>query len=207
MRDLTSTSHVLLAFINTRPYSAYELVTQLSNTLRYVWPKAERNVYYELRNLAERGLAEAKTEATGKRKRTTYQITPAGHDALQQWFAMPPTGLLLEFEALVRVFFADATSKQQLVATLNHIRADMLAWQADGRVISESYLNGTAPSLPRANVTSLIFPFFWGLTEFVLGWTAMVEAEIADWPDLLPNEETSRRALERFQLPAATARR
>src|SRR3954464_3527008 len=115
MRNLTSTSHVLLAFINTRPYSAYELVTQLSNTLRYVWPKAERNVYYELRNLAERGLAEAKTETLGKRQRTTYEITPSGRDALERWFAAPPEGLLVEFEALVRVFFADATSKEQLI--------------------------------------------------------------------------------------------
>jgi DNA-binding PadR family transcriptional regulator len=180
-------------------------VTQLSNTLRYVWPKAERNVYYELRNLGERGLAEAKTETTGKRKRTTYQITPAGREALQQWFAVPPTGLLVEFEALVRVFFADAASKEQLVATLNHIRADMLGWQADGRLISESYLDGTAPSLSRANLTSLIFPFFWGLTEFVLGWVAMVETEVRDWPDLISNEETSRRGLERFRLPEGPA--
>jgi PadR family transcriptional regulator AphA len=72
----------------------------------------------QLRNkrLAAAGLAEGEKEMTGARPRTVYRITRAGRAALRRWLDEPPEPPTLEFEGMVKVFFADAGSLEQLRA-------------------------------------------------------------------------------------------
>jgi DNA-binding PadR family transcriptional regulator len=67
------------------------------------------------------GLATAASESTGKRPRTVYSITADGRKALKRWLDSAPAEPSLEFEALVKVFFADGGSLAQLRSTLDHV--------------------------------------------------------------------------------------
>jgi PadR family transcriptional regulator, regulatory protein AphA len=120
-RTLTTTSHALLGLLRLRPWTTYELAKQVHKGLGWFWPRAERKLYDEPKHLVAAGLATATQEATGRRPRTVYRITPAGRRALRAWLEEPSAPPVLEMEALVRVFFADGGSKQSLLATLDGV--------------------------------------------------------------------------------------
>ena len=122
-RDRTTTSYAVLGLLAIRPWTTYELAKQVQRSLRWFWPRAERKLYDEPKRLADDGLATATREHTGKRGRTVYTITEAGRAALRDWLGEPFAPPTTEFEGMVKVFFADAGSRQQLLATLERIEA------------------------------------------------------------------------------------
>src|SRR6185312_4296138 len=89
--------------------------------LNWFWPRAERKLYEEPKRLVADGLAGAHREFTGQRPRTVYAITGDGRDALRQWLDSPSAPRSTEFEAMLKVFFADAGSLDQLTATVDAI--------------------------------------------------------------------------------------
>ena len=107
MEPLASISYALLALLGLRDWSTYELARQLPRSVGLVWPRAEARLYGEARKLAGAGLAVTRSEPTGRRPRTVYAITRAGRDAVAAWLALPAAGPSLEFEAMVKVAFAD----------------------------------------------------------------------------------------------------
>src|SRR4051794_3488113 len=118
MKKLTSTSYAVLGLIAVRPSTAYELARLVSRSLEYVWPRAEGRIYDEPKLLVEHGLAKGTPELTGKRPRTVYSITAKGRRALTVWLSDPGAGLQLEYEALLKVVFAEHSTKEQLQANL-----------------------------------------------------------------------------------------
>ena len=60
------------------------------------------------RQRARLGWAKTHTERHGRRQRTVYEITGDGHAALRTWFATPTRDPQLEFEALLRLLFANS---------------------------------------------------------------------------------------------------
>jgi DNA-binding PadR family transcriptional regulator len=114
----------VLGLLALRDWTTYELAKQVQRSLHWFWPRAERKLYDEPKRLVAEGLATASAQATGKRPRTVYAITPAGREALAGWLDGPSASRSLEFEALVKVFFADAGSVQQLRVNLDRVVAD-----------------------------------------------------------------------------------
>src|SRR3954453_22660540 len=96
--ELTPTSFALLGLLSVRPWTTYELAHQTKRSLRFFFPRAERHLYAEAKRLAEAGLAKSDTGFTGKRRSTTYAITPAGRRALRGWFGTAPAPTVLESE-------------------------------------------------------------------------------------------------------------
>lgn len=122
--QLSGTGFALLGLLAVRSWSTYELAKQVERSLAWFWPRTERKVYDEARKLVTLGLAEAASEPTGKRGRTVYSITDAGRTALARWMSLPSAPMKLESEALVRVFFADAGSLDDLRSTLDQLIVD-----------------------------------------------------------------------------------
>src|SRR6478735_8469709 len=122
-KPLTSTSHALLGLLALRPWTTYELTKQVQRSLGWFWPRAERKLYDEPKHLVAAGLATATEQQTGRRKRTVYAITAAGRRALRTWLGEEPAPPALEFEAMVKVFFADSGTLSQLRATLDSVEA------------------------------------------------------------------------------------
>ena len=111
-------------------------------------------------------------EMTGARPRTVYARHPEGPDRrCRRWLAEPPAPPTLEFEGMVKVFFADGGTLEQLRANLTCI-----AETAEGRLaeleakIDE--LEEAGSPFPSSGSTS---------TPSGCGSTSTTSASIRDW--------------------------
>jgi PadR family transcriptional regulator, regulatory protein AphA len=118
---LSTTSHAILGLLSLRPWTTYELAKQVQRSLGWFWPRAERKLYEEPKRLVAAGLASSVQEMTGARPRTVYAISRRGRQALGRWLGEEPTPPVLEFEGMVKVFFADGGTLEQLRTTLESI--------------------------------------------------------------------------------------
>jgi DNA-binding PadR family transcriptional regulator len=184
--ELTSTSYAVLSLIGVRSSSAYELAQQMSRSLRWFWPKAESLVYAECKRLARGGFASTHEECQGRRSRTVYTITEAGHDALHSWLDRPATGPRLEWEAMLQIAFADHGDHTQLLNTLKAVRADAEERRVAALAQVDSYADG-GPFPERLPVIGLVGKFFVEHAELVARWAAWAERSVTKWEDVRPD--------------------
>ena len=180
---LTTTSYAVLGLLAIRPWSSYELTQQMDRSLGRVWPRAASKLYEEPKKLVAHGLARSSTEQNGRRTRTVYAITPEGRGALRDWLAEPGGGPALEFEQLLKVFFADSGTKTDVLATLAAAQDWAAARCQESLAIGEQYAGGHGPFPERAAVLALTSRF---LTDFYLlvgAWAAWATGIAATWPD------------------------
>src|SRR5262249_6494605 len=117
-RPPTATSFGILSLLALREHSTYDLTRQMSLALDYLWPRAQSNVYAEAKRLVAAGLAEARAEWSGERRRTVYSITDAGRRAITDWLTKPSSRPRFESEALMKVFFAENGTQEDLLSSI-----------------------------------------------------------------------------------------
>src|SRR6266542_3013607 len=154
-RSLTTTSYGVLSVLALREHSTYELTRQMRLSLHYLWPRAESNVYAEPKRLVAAGLAEAREEWNGGRRRTVYSITEAGRTALADWLASPSSRQRYESEALLKVLFAENGTKDDLLATIRGIRNDALAIREHFLQFADLYDQGKGQYPDRFDLSAL----------------------------------------------------
>jgi PadR family transcriptional regulator, regulatory protein AphA len=181
--ELKATSFALLGLLATNPsgWSTYELAQQMRRSLRYVWPRAERNLYDEAKLLAERGLARAKHSSVGRRPRTTYTITAQGRRMLRTWLSQPSAPLALESEALLRVFFADHGRVEDLVAAIRSVREEAEATERDVAELVRAYDRDGGPFPDRLHVIALMGQLLFSHREALRRWADWAENEVTSW--------------------------
>src|SRR5215831_7629185 len=159
-----ASDYVVLCLLALRDWTAYELAVQVRRSLRYCWPKTDRLVYFVPKRLAARGLASARREDGNgaRRARTSYAITPAGRRALRAWLGTEPAPPELEFEAMVRLTFADQGTKQQALAAIDSI----------ARHAEERYREGL----------SQLRGYLDDYLRLLRDWAARARAEVDTWP-------------------------
>jgi DNA-binding PadR family transcriptional regulator len=184
MRKLTATSYAILGLLGVRPWSAYELTKQVRRSLHFCWPRAETRIYQEPKNLVEHGLVKAATTVNGRRSRTEYAITAKGRKALRAWLGEPSAPPRLESEALLRLFFAEHGTKEDLLATLEELEAQVLALRAQAVQQGAEYLAGTAPFPERLPILALVGRFTLDHTALVADWARWARSEVERWPDV-----------------------
>ena len=184
MKELTTTSYAILSWLAVKPWPTYELAKQMRRNLRFFWPRAESNLYAEPKNLIEHGLVRTKVTYSGKRARTTYSITPKGRKALTAWLKQPSRDQVLEFEALVKIFFAAYGTKEDLLKTLENARywADQI--QGQGTIVANEYLSGRYQFPERAHLSGIVFDFLWHYAELLKGWESRTRLEVNTWKDV-----------------------
>jgi PadR family transcriptional regulator AphA len=116
--ELTTTSYAVLGLLGIREWTTYELAQQMERSLKHFWPRAQSRIYEEPKRLAALGLAKATHEHVGRRPRTTYRITAKGRRALRQWLAHPGGGPTLELEAMLKVFYGEQATKDDVLANI-----------------------------------------------------------------------------------------
>ena len=178
---MTTTSYALLGLLRIREWTTYELAKQVHKGLGWFWPRAERKLYDEPKHLVAAGLARATSEATGRRPRTVYRITPAGRKALRSWLAEPSAPPVSEMEAMVRVFFADGGSAEALLDTLDgveqqaHEMIDDLLHQIEG-VKAGDYEFG-----PRRHINALALRFELDHLAQTARWATWAREQVKQW--------------------------
>jgi DNA-binding PadR family transcriptional regulator len=180
-KPLTTTSYAVLGLLAVRPWTTYELAKQVQRSLGWFWPRAERKLYDEPKALVAAGLATSRDERTGRRPRTIYEITPAGRRALRDWLGEPAAPPSLEFEAMVKVFFADCGTLTQLRRTLEAVEDE-----ARGRVTElQEMIRGSAPEgyefERRGPVNALGLRFHLDHEAQRARWAAWARAQIEQW--------------------------
>lgn len=105
--------------LESRSWTGYELTQQLRRSLRFVWPSSEGHLYREQKRLVDLGWATVEKEPAGARSRNRYHVTPQGLTALRQWRSTTPEEPHFEIEGILRLFFADRETPEQLTASMD----------------------------------------------------------------------------------------
>lgn len=192
---LTTTSYAVLCLLGLRPWSTYELAQQMDRSLGRIWPRATSKLYEEPKKLVEHRLARARTERVGKRERTVYTITATGRRALAAWMSVPGAGPVLEFEALLKVGFAEYGSKPDALANLAATRAWAVERNADSAAAARAYLAGEGPFQDRAARNLLTGAFLTEFYRMVAEWADWATTIVAEWPDDPAEADLDRTAL------------
>lgn len=118
MASASPTTYAVLGLLAARPWTGYELTMHLRRSLRFVWPSSEGHLYREQNRLVSLGWATVDMEASGRRKRKRYSITPAGRAALHTWLEGSPDEPRFEVEGMLRLFHANHGTVDALVSSL-----------------------------------------------------------------------------------------
>lgn len=201
---LTTTTYAVLGLLALKPWTTYELTQQMARGVRRFWPRARSKLYEEPKKLVEAGYAVAEADAVGRRPRTVYSITPAGRRALRDWLTEPGDGPSLEFEQLLKVFFADHGTKESLLQGIAATRDWVCAENTENVAVARAYRDGEGDFPERLPVHLLVGRFLTDHYDMVLRWTEWATQVVEAWPDDLTTatvdpadfEETVRRAEE-----------
>lgn len=180
---LTTTSYAVLGLLSVRPWSTYELTRQMDHSLGRIWPRARSKLYEEPKKLVARGLAEASTEAVGRRPRTVYAITGEGRAALAAWLAEPAQGPVLESEQLLKIFFAEAGTRADALATLEATREWARERNEQNLAAAVAYASGEGAFQHRAARTMLVGAFLTDFYAMVARWSEWAREQVEGWPD------------------------
>lgn len=181
--SLTSTSYAVLGLLAVKPWSSYELTQQMDRSLGRIWPRAASKLYEEPKKLVSHRLASASTEQNGQRTRTVYTITDEGRRALAAWLQQPGDGPVIEFEQLLKVFFAENGTKADTLATLRAAQEWAQARCAESLAVGETYTQGQGLFPQRLPELQLASRFITDFYLLVLDWARWAASIVETWPD------------------------
>lgn len=193
---LTPTSYAFLGLLALKPWTTYELAQQMERSLGRFWSRAESRLYEEPKKLVAHGLARATTELVGKRPRTIYTITAKGRRALATWVPTAGEGPVLEFEQLIKVFFAEHAGKADLLATLAGVREWSEAQLGANAGLPQAYLAGKGPYPERLPWLLLVGQFLVDFYLMVERWADWAGEIVETWPEDLAAAQPDWKALE-----------
>ena len=182
-RVLTTTSYAVLAVLALRDHSTYELTKQMRYSMHYLWPRAESNVYAEPKRLVAAGLATAREEWTGERRRTVYAITGAGRGALAHWLTTPSSRQRYESEAVLKIFFGENGSIEDMLASIRTLREDSLAAIEHFQGVAARYDAGEGEYPYRFALSALVARLVGEQHAATARWAAWAEQVVSEWDE------------------------
>jgi hypothetical protein len=115
---------------------------------------------------------------------------------LQAWLDQPGALASLEFEALIKVFFAENGSKEQLLANLERIYAGATARALLDAQWAQHYLTTGGQFPQRLAVISLVGTLQAQLNHSVMAWAGWARQLVDSWPEDLRTAPPARDRLE-----------
>ena len=199
---LTTTSYAILGLLAVRPWSTYELATQMDRSVGRYWPRARSKLYEEPKKLVGLGLAAAESQSVGLRPRTVYRITDEGRRVLADWHHEAGQGPVLEFEQLLKLGFAENGTKADALAQLTAARAWASERNQENLEAARAYAGDAGPFPARAAQNLLVGAFLTDFYAMVAHWAEWATPLVEAWPDS-PGEATADRAALREVLTRA----
>src|SRR5882757_1123831 len=189
---LTPTSFAILGYLASRPWSAYELTKQMRDALRLAWTRTEASIYGEPKNLVQRGLATAAEEENEGRRRTVYTITEEGRAELRAWFDRDSAPPVHEFEALLKVGFAENADRAATIADLERTEAQARAVITDAWAAYPRYLERAGTNPERLHNLFIYGKFINDYTALIVSWAQWAREQIAARPEQWPKGAEAR---------------
>lgn len=122
---LPTTSYVILGLLTFKEMSGYDLKQLINKSItHFYWSPAKSQIYGELRRLESHGLVTMReVPQTLRPDKRMYQITPAGHEAMQQWLehsGVEPDSY--KSALLLKVFFGHMLSPETTMSLMEERR-------------------------------------------------------------------------------------
>jgi len=119
MSSLTPTARVILGMLNLGAPTGYDIKKAIDGSTRFFWSASFGQIYPELKRLQKEGLVRSRQEPRGKVRRTVYELTPKGEEALREWLTDRESVIFeIRDESLLRLFFSDVLSREDVLANL-----------------------------------------------------------------------------------------
>jgi hypothetical protein len=123
---------------------------------------------------------------------------------MAEWVPTPGAGPQLEFESLLKVFFAEHGTKDDLVTTLERARLWAREQAAEARAITGDYLDGTGAFPERLPWLILTGRFLHDLQHMVDEWAEWALDVVENWPDDVTQAEPDWQSLKAMAALADT---
>jgi DNA-binding PadR family transcriptional regulator len=119
---LSATARVILGLLKFQPRTGYDVKRVTDFSTRFFWRASYGQIYPELGSLERAGLVISRDEPYGRRRRRVYDLTPAGERALREWLVGGEDGFDLRDEGLLRLFFGELMSDEELLELVRRRR-------------------------------------------------------------------------------------
>ena len=105
-------------------------------------------------------------------------MTDAGRVELRSWLDEPPAPRTTEFEGMLKVFFADAGSKAQLLTTIERIEDE-----ATGRLATLAGFAGSEMPFPkRLHLRAICLKLQYDQERATRRWARWARHQVDQWP-------------------------
>jgi DNA-binding PadR family transcriptional regulator len=173
--ELTATGRVILGMIAFGQRTGYDIKAFVDKTTRYFWAASYGQIYPELKRLEDQGLLRGRSEPSGGRARTVYELTEAGAAALQHWLESDEeTVYELRDEGMLKLFFSDSVpeARMEIVRAMRTREERALA-----------HLRSIEPHASTGPLGSyLTLQLGIGLTQWTIDWCKATERQLAGPP-------------------------
>jgi DNA-binding PadR family transcriptional regulator len=123
--EFSPTARVILGMLRLGSRTGYEIKQKIEISTRFFWGASYGQIYPELKRLERAGLVESEPDSASGRRRRLYSLTPAGEAAVVAWLTGPSDLYELRDEALLKLFFGDLLTPEQIAANLR-LRLDSM---------------------------------------------------------------------------------
>lgn len=125
----------MLGLLAEGPRSGYDLLKRAEGSVAHMWAPAKSQLYAVLPRLVDAGLASRRTvRQNGRPDKHVYRVTRAGRDAVRSWLETAPPKSFDEL--LLKVFFAELSSREALLRQLDDYAEVQRAFLAEYEAIS-----------------------------------------------------------------------
>jgi PadR family transcriptional regulator AphA len=179
--QLSKTAYVILGMLQLGQRTGYEIKSLVDVSTRFFWAASYGQIYPELARLEKLGLVSGEPDSTNGRRRKTYQLTPAGEQALKEWLTSPkPLHVEFRHAGALKFFFSDSLPPEQQLEQLRRLRERHERIADELREIEPAAREAAAESGRRLPYMTLDFGI--AFQEFVADWCTRAEAELAHKP-------------------------
>jgi predicted Fe-S protein YdhL (DUF1289 family) len=98
----------------------------------------------------------------------------------------------MEFEVMLRLFVAPIGTREQLISSLEQVKADAREMLRFGGEVKREYLEGRGALQDMVYIRALAIDFFISLLNMVDAWATRTLDEVARWGDMTLEERNAR---------------
>jgi DNA-binding PadR family transcriptional regulator len=152
--------------------TGYDIKAFVDKSARFFWAASYGQIYPELKRLEDQGLVRGRSEPSGGRARTVYELTEAGAAALQDWLESDErTVYELRDEGMLKLFFSDSLPERRIEI----VRAMRIREERD-----LAHLRSLEPHAAKGHTGSyLTLQMGIASTEAVIKWCEETERRLA----------------------------
>ncbi|MCX6068504.1 MAG: PadR family transcriptional regulator, partial [Chloroflexi bacterium] len=109
--------HAILAFIEFRPLSGYDLKKFFDVSVAHFWSATQSHIYKSLEGLEKKGWADGQIiQQDGKPNRKEYHITEVGRAELRRWLVTPLPLEPVRDATMIQIFFSHFSTDAEIAA-------------------------------------------------------------------------------------------